>query len=593
MHRPSSRRAWHLVLAALVTAVAVVVGGSSPASAHASLLSSDPADGAVLESAPEAVTMQFSESVAVQSDGVRVLDADGERVDAGTTEASGVTITAPIEGTLPDGGYVVAWRAVSADGHPIRGAFAFSVGEAAAVSTDVADDAFAATADRTYEIAGAVLRGLTYLGVLGAAGATLMGSVLHRRGDPAVVGRVVAALASVGLVGLLAQLPVQASLVTGRGLGSIADDGVLDLVLSDGMGASVLIVGAGLIAILLTTNLRHEDATKVLRIGGGLVAPLGLVVTGHTRTMEPAAVGFASDAAHVLAGAVWFGGLGALVAIVRHRRSAGSVGWAAHAVARFSGYAAILVALVVVSGTAMAWIEIGGIDPLTSTTYGRLFLAKVALIAVVIAGAAWNRFRLVPALTPLVSSDATTVHHRGEAVAAGDAADAEHADEVGEASDTDDAAARGDRGPTWEVLGRVLRLEVGALVAVLAVTGVLVNVTPAEVAVDRGPATVSAPFGDGTLEVVVDPASPGRNDVHVYLLDESGGVDDRYEDATFELALPSQEIGPLEREPVRVGPGHFQVVGTDLDLAGEWELTVTVKPDRFTEIEGTVTFPVE
>jgi copper transport protein len=104
---------------------------------------------------------------------------------------------------------------------------------------------------------------------------------------------------------------------------------------------------------------------------------------------------------------------------------------------------------------------------------------------------------------------------------------------------------------------------------------------------------VSAPLGEGSVELVVDPGRPGRNDLHAYLLDAGGGPDDSYDDASFALALPALDIGPLEHEPVLAAPGHFQLLGTDLDLPGEWTLTVTVKPDRFTEQIATLRFRIQ
>ena len=127
---------------------------------------------------------------------------------------------------------------------------------------------------------------------------------------------------------------------------------------------------------------------------------------------------------------------------------------------------------------------------------------------------------------------------------------------------------------------------------VLAITGVLSNVTPAKDAVDTGPVTVTAPLGRGTVDVTVDPAKAGRNDIHLYLFDAEGRPDDRFDDAAVTLELPSQGLGPFERTPVDAGNGHFQLVATDLPLAGTWSLTLTVKPDKFTEQKATVAFPV-
>jgi copper transport protein len=559
--------------AALAIVVLSIVLGAAPADAHAELLVSTPNDGDVLEVAPGEVVLQFTETVQLQADGVRIVDADGDRVDAGAAVAEGATVTAPVEDELERGSYVVAWRVVSADGHPIRGAFTFSVGEATALDDGLADAAFGAGGDRNLEIAAAALRGLAYLGTLGAAGVVLVAARLRRPEEPTPVQRWVTIGVFVALASITAQAVVLGALFTGRGLGAITEPGVLALVLDDGFGLAAIVALVALLAVLITAGLPFEGPVRAVALSGAVLAPVSFALTGHTRTMDPASVGYAAAIAHLLAGAVWFGGLGAAISIVRRRRADGDDLGAAEAIATFSGIAAVSVAVVALAGTALGWIEVGGLEPLTSTTYGRLLLAKVALVAVVVALGAWNRFRLVPTI-------------------ARDALDADAADaaepEVAEA--IDGAASRGSAG--WATLVRLLRVEGALLVVVLALTGVLVNVTPAKASIEPGAVTVTAPLGEGSIDVTVDPARPGRNDVHVYFFDASGRPDDRYDTATIRLELPEQGLGPLDREPVRAGVGHLQLVGTDFALSGTWTITVTVKPDRFTETSATVEVPL-
>lgn len=125
-----------LVLAALL---ATLFTAASPAAAHAALTASDPKDGAVVATAPAQVTLSFSEQVAMGDDSIRVLDPQGKRVDTGELRdmCSGNTIRygTALHSGLPNGTYTVAWQAVSADSHPISGAFTFSIGAPSA--TDV------------------------------------------------------------------------------------------------------------------------------------------------------------------------------------------------------------------------------------------------------------------------------------------------------------------------------------------------------------------------------------------------------------------------------------------------------------------------
>ncbi len=130
-----------LVARALAALVAALVGcagraGGAPASAHASLLGSEPTPGGVYSSSPSAVTLRFSEPVEVALGGVRVFAASTEtRVETGAPDhpdgnGSYVTVDLP---KLDDGTFVVTWRVISADSHPIEGAFTFQVGPTASV----------------------------------------------------------------------------------------------------------------------------------------------------------------------------------------------------------------------------------------------------------------------------------------------------------------------------------------------------------------------------------------------------------------------------------------------------------------------------
>jgi copper transport protein len=546
------------LLFALLFALLVAVVPARPAFAHADLVATEPAAGELVETAPEQLTLQFTEDVTLQPDGVRVIDRDAERADRGDASSEGSTVVVPLRDDVADGTYVVAWRVVSADGHPVRGAYTFSIGTETEVATDLADQAFASGGDRTYEQLAALLRVLTYLGVLGTCGYVLIAAALGSPGDPSPVSRTTTLVAVGSLVAMALQVPLQAALASGRGLTSVTDASVLAQALADGAGFAALVTTLGLAAVIITAGLPWADVARKVGLAGALVAPLGFVISGHTRTMDPVVAGMVADAAHLLAATMWFGGLLALLAVVRWRRSDDDPLGAAEALARFSGWAALSLVAVAASGLALGLLEVGSLEALTTTTYGRLLMAKVALVAVVVAVAGWNRLRLVPRV----------------------------------ASASLEEPPRDDRS-AWRLLLRLVVAEVVILVGVIAVTGVLVNVTPAKAAVtsDR-PVTVSGPIAQGTMDVTVDPARPGRNDVHIYLLDEDGSPAEQYTEATARLELPAQALGPFDVEPVRVGPGHFQLVAADLALAGEWQLTVTVKPDRFTEQTGVVQFPV-
>jgi len=124
--RPAPRRRALRPVVAALAALALVLLGAAPASAHAELLGSDPAEGAVVETAPSEVTLTFNEPVRLTPQEIAVYDADGDPV-ASTAGASGTDVTVGLTDAddLADGTYVVSWNVLSDDGHPISGALTF------------------------------------------------------------------------------------------------------------------------------------------------------------------------------------------------------------------------------------------------------------------------------------------------------------------------------------------------------------------------------------------------------------------------------------------------------------------------------------
>lgn len=129
------------VLTLVAALWALMLAGAGPALAHAGLSGSDPADGAVLDSAPKQVTLTFTESVSFLDGSLRVLSPANDRVNprqAQHADGQANTARVALEGNLAQGTYTVAWRVVSADGHPISGAFTFSIGKPSETTAVVA-----------------------------------------------------------------------------------------------------------------------------------------------------------------------------------------------------------------------------------------------------------------------------------------------------------------------------------------------------------------------------------------------------------------------------------------------------------------------
>ncbi|KPI12572.1 copper resistance protein CopC, partial [Actinobacteria bacterium OK074] len=376
----------------------VLFGGVGGASAHAVLENSSPADGSVVKSAPKTVTLTFTESVGLLDDSFRVLDPDNRRVhigEPGHADGRGDTARVTLPAGMAKGTYLVAWRVVSADSHPVSGAFTFSVGKqtatkAVAPSGTSTDEATATLYDvaRYFAYGGlalllgvlafslitglAVGRGMAATGWWTLFGATVVLLLLrgaYERGDgpggafePAVVwgglgGRPgIALVVRLVLLGVVAFVPVR--LVGGSG--GAGERGSVRL---RGRRAGV-VVGALSLGLALTWAAAEHAAA-------GIQVPVAMT----------------SAVLHLLAMAVWLGGLTALLGLLY--RAPEELPPAA--VARFSRAAFASVVVLVCTGVYQAWRGLGSLSALNSTPYGRLLTLKVIAVLLLLAAASYSR----------------------------------------------------------------------------------------------------------------------------------------------------------------------------------------------------------
>jgi copper transport protein len=559
------------VLMLLATSLVV----APAASAHAMLVGTDPADGAHLDAAPERISFSFNEPVTVASGGLRVFDAEAQRVDTGTIEPStGETVAVGLPDDLADGGYLAVYRVTSADSHPIGGVVAFTVGDGEAVDADVVAELFGGADGGATATLGRLLRALAYAGTLLAAGAVAFAVVVARRRADRERARLLGRRAAyVGIAASVAALPVQAAAIGGNGLlAALSPVALLD-VLGSSFGSSTLVRVVALAALVAAwrpgSGDRRRGPVEVLVLGGAAAASFAL--DGHQRTVEPTWLVAGADVVHLLGAAVWFGGL-VLLAAALLRPVDGDAVAAAGLVRRFSSLALVSVVVLGVAGVSMAIPLVGAAGALTSTGYGLTLLGKTGLVVVILLLAAYNRQRLVPVVTAAT-------------IPAGGSVDAPSSPGAARAAVT----ARG-----WAQLRRTVTAEAVLVALVLGVTAALVVQRPAaEAAGLRGLYEVTAELGDGfTVDVVVDPNRVGLNQLHVYVLDDTLRPATEVEDLRFELTYLPEDIGPIPIDPFFAGTGHW-IANTDVvTFPGEWELRIVAGIDRFTEATTTVVVPV-
>ena len=570
--------AWPRLVAATVLALLALALLTTPASAHAYLLGADPADGSELEAAPETITLTFNEPIGTDAQSLRLFDTEGERVDDGPVDTDDAEVGIAVPTDLEDGAYVVAYRVVSADSHPIAGTLTFTIGDA--LPLDASEAAALAGGDGgAIAATGAVLRGVGYLAVLLAAGAVAFTAFVGRRpSDRRRAAQLGWLAALVGIGATVLHLPVQAANVAGQGLLDVlTSTTALGSTLTSTFGTSALVRLAALGALVALWHASRRDPSPSWVAPGAWVAgaaALGsYLLDGHQRTVEPGWLLLGGDVVHLAGAAVWAAGLVLLYGALRDRRRDDDPTGAARLVARFSGVALVSVVALSAAGTAMSLPLVRSVDALTSTTYGWLLLAKVGLVVVLVGIAAHNRRNLVPAIV-------------ARAVPAGAATDT-----VGATSSPALAEADGNDA-AWSRLTGTVRVEIAVVAIVGLLTGFLATTQPAaEAAGLTGPVAETAALTDGLeVDFVVDPAEPGLNALHVYVVEPSGQPSDRMEDLRLEFTYVDEGIGPIEVEPFVAGPGHWTANVTDLTFAGSWEVRIIAGEDRFTQHDVTIPF---
>ncbi|WP_456598913.1 copper resistance CopC/CopD family protein [Blastococcus sp. SYSU DS0616] len=575
------------------------IGTAGPAAAHATLVSTTPGEGARLDAAPDEVTLRFSEGVSLGAGYARVLGADQQRVDAGNASVDGDVVTVPLRGDLPDGGYLVTYRVVSADSHPVSGAFSFVVGDGELLGADAADAA--AATDPVVGLLLPVARWVGYAGLALALGVPVLVATCWPTGrGTARLRRMAlggaAAVALSAATGFLLQGPYAA----GAGLGAIADPALLGATARTGAGWSALARVALAVALLLALRRAWRAAAPpgrgtavgVAALGGGLV--LATAAVGHPVAEPWPVLAVLVAAVHAGAMAVWLGGLaGLLAAAVRPGAAPGDV---AAALPRFSRLAFGAVVALVVSGIVQSVREVASPTALVETTYGRLLAVKLLLVVVVLAAAGisrvWVQQRLGVRRPPRRRT--TTVHAFAAATAAAGRAEPAPA-AVAAAGEREQAQAEAAV-EHLPALRRSLLVEAVLAAVVLALSAVLVATPPARTALAQ-PVEVVLPLQSGSgatsgsVQMTVEPARPGPNTLHLYLFDDDGRLAQPAE-IRVTLTERSQEIGPLEIALQPAGPGHFVGDGMSIPGAGTWTLTATVRLDEFTALTAATDFPV-
>ena len=575
-----ARRAMVFVIVALTVLFAL----AAPAFAHAVLEGSTPAAQSSMGTAPRSVTLTFSERVDVRSDGIEVLDGNGEPIAIGEPAHPGGEDTTVRVGLpkLAKGLYTVVWRAVSGDSHPIQGAFTWGYGADASGAhahhlTEIATRG--ESGDSTIGVLFGVMRFGVFVGLALLLGAGWFAAYLWPEGRQVLrvrqllLGSLVLTATST-VFGFLLQGPYTSG-------GSLADVFAADQMSAvwDTRFGKVWMARLALLfvaSLLLRMMVRRHGPLPGWWFGVAGLTGLALSATpglaGHASTGRWTLLALPADMFHVLAMAVWLGGL-VMLAIARTDEHS-----YARVAERFSGLALGAVVLITVTGVFQALRQLQPFSALWASDYGRLLIAKLVAFAGILLIAAWSR-RLVHGPGMGIFGNTTAVVP-------------EHDDDLAAQTDvpppTDGGVATLVKDETTTVgaghqtrLKRSVRGELVFGAVVLVFTSMLVNTSPPRSAVSNGPVEVSLSAGKVDFGVHFGPSSGAGgvhvgqpNLLHLGVTDQAGLPRDVVE-MKATLSMPSRNVPPIAIKLDHQDHGFYFADDITIPFPGTWKLNLT------------------
>jgi copper transport protein len=535
----------------LAIAVALAALTAAPAAfAHAILQESTPSNNSVVRTSPKTVSLRFNEAVETAFGSIRVYDCGGGRVDSGKiVRPSKDSVAVTIDRRLAKGTYTVTWRVISADSHPVAGAFVFNVKKANAGSCK---QVFGAKTPGTIDALFKFARGLDFALILLVVGGAIALAIVLRSAASELRNRLFRILAglSFGLVVAAALcIVLQGAVAGGFGLGEAFRWDTIHSVLQTRFGRAFLWqIGVAIVVAALALLASRSRKLELLPLLALLLLPT-ISAAGHARTSGALAIFL--DVFHIAAASTWVGGLAfTILALLL----AGEDRWplASRAVPRFSILAVVSVATLIVAGSLRGYQEVKAFHGLWDTTYGQLLLVKIALVLPLLGLGLYNNRFAVPRLKKQIAS---VVEQRRFLRAAG--------------------------------------TELVIMAIIVGVTAVLVTEPPAKASVAAAKyATDTVPIGPLEVNYLIDPAKTGPNVIHLYFYLPKSGFPADVDDAKMSATLPSKNLGPLRIPLTRIVPSHYTTPAGVFPEVGDWQVTIEIRRGQFRSFTQTVTVPI-
>lgn len=512
-----------LTLLVLVAALASVA--APRANAHAALVGSAPADGAVLSAAPSRFVLRFDEPVAPIT--LALVDGTGRATPLTAFRRDGNAIVITVPQAVGRGAHALSWRVISLDGHPVGGALVFSVGTAAPAGAMAATETPEAVLVAIW-----LVRLVLYLGLfVGVGGAVFRAWIANGR-VPAAADGIIAGVLLAGLAAAVLSVGLQGLDAFARPLDGLADPAVWQEGAATSYGATAALAFAALLVGLCA--LRAAGAARLLSAMALAGIGAALAASGHASAATPQLVTRPTVFLHTAAVTWWIGALLPLALMMR-----GETGLYQATLGRFSRRVPWAVGVILVCGLLLAIVQIETPGAILATAYGRLFAVKLALVLALLAVAAANRWWVTPALRMRAPGAATAMR----------------------------------RGIVTEI------------VLVALILGVVAGwrFTPPPRAILAADAPVRTVLSDalGTAAVTVTPGRAGRVRVDLALA-TAAGAPLAAKAVTIDLADAEAGVEPIKRVAMADGGGRWHLAGVLVPNPGRWQIEVEATVDDFT-----------
>jgi copper transport protein len=402
--------------AALATAVAILLATPAAASAHAYLTHTSPLPNAVLASAPRRVALTYDEAVEPRFAIISVTDAAGHQLTTAPVSRSPSnpdTLFVPLKPHLPRGWYLIYWRAISVDGHPVQGAYTFAVGPEPGPPPQFAIPNISETATSPNLLAA---RWIMFLSVMVSIGLfafrmliarPLMARVEGTNLRPVTIAFCV--MAAVGVVAIPTYLDIATSIDSLRSAFAVGELVPLFRVTAFGRAyvdmeiCYVLFVAAAAVALWVDRPLRRQRSiAELLSVTGALVGAAAVLLVpglaGHAAQTAPRGLSLLLDWCHLISGSIWLGGLVGLLVVWATLPAGRRVAGLGVCVPRFSNVALASVLVLLATGVGATIIHIPILAALWQTSYGIAILVKIGLLSAAMLLGAVNLLRSKPRL---------------------------------------------------------------------------------------------------------------------------------------------------------------------------------------------------